>query len=707
LKGHRTNPFIPVIRCTHYQEDLIMSRYLVVFIATFNLLIFLGILSANNEVQAAPNDKLPRIALVIGNGTYHNAKIGKRTFDSLSNPVNDAIDMAQALEKLGFTVILKTNAKTRLEMEEAVFAFWQRLRDTASPDVGLFYFSGHGFQYQNTNYLVPVEAAIPNHLNIKSKALETDYVLRHLEDANSQGVNLMILDACRESIPPNFFAVQENKGLFAPDLLKAGFANMKAPVGSLIAYSTAPNTTSWGGLPGERNSVYTKYLLAQLQQQPYLNITHLLMKVRQGVIGETKNEEEQQVPWEHISLTDPFCFQPPCAMSKEQQRSRRVWEEKYAQLQQKEKELRDKEAILKQQAAMAEQQRQQAVAKVPSLLLQCEAYFQADYLTTSPTGDATTAFACYQQVLQQSQGNAQALAGLEKITARYVELTEWALSQGRLDSAKKYVARLRQVNPESPKLVALAAQLENTSGPAGKIFRDRLKDGSLGPEMVWIPAGSFQMGDIQGGGDDDEQPVHRVSVEKFAMGRYEITFAEYDKFAQATGREKPDDRGWGRGNRPVINVYWHDVKAYADWLSEQTGQNYRLPTEAEWEYAARAGTNTKYWWGNEIGKNRAACDGCGAQWGWDAKKMTAQVGSFSPNPFGLHDTVGNVWEWTCSEYEDTYQGKEKRCVSNAGLFALRGGSWLNNAWGTRAAVRGRYGPTDRDDFLGARLARHP
>jgi formylglycine-generating enzyme required for sulfatase activity len=251
------------------------------------------------------------------------------------------------------------------------------------------------------------------------------------------------------------------------------------------------------------------------------------------------------------------------------------------------------------------------------------------------------------------------------------------------------------------------SKVETTLTTAGTIFRDRLKDGSLGPEMVWIPAGSFKMGDIQGGGDSDEQPVHRVSVDKFAMGRYEITFAEYDKFAQATGREKPDDRGWGRGNRPVINVSWHDAKAYADWLSEQTGQNYRLPTEAEWEYAARAGTNTKYWWGNEIGKNRAACYGCGAQWGWDAKKMTAPVGSFSPNPFGLHDTVGNVWEWTCSEYEDRYQGKEKRCVSNAGLFVLRGGSWNFYVGGSRAADRSRFGPTFRHGLLGVRLARHP
>jgi formylglycine-generating enzyme required for sulfatase activity len=148
-------------------------------------------------------------------------------------------------------------------------------------------------------------------------------------------------------------------------------------------------------------------------------------------------------------------------------------------------------------------------------------------------------------------------------------------------------------------------------------------------------------------------------------------------------------------------VSWNDVNAYARWLSEQTGQNYHLPTEAEWEYAARAGTNTKYWWGNEIGVNKANCSSnCK-----DNFQYTAPVGSFMANAFGLFDVLGNVWEWTCSEYENPYQGKEKRCVSNAGLFALRGGSWGNSAWGSRAADRNRHEPSNRGIFLGGRLAR--
>jgi formylglycine-generating enzyme required for sulfatase activity len=238
-----------------------------------------------------------------------------------------------------------------------------------------------------------------------------------------------------------------------------------------------------------------------------------------------------------------------------------------------------------------------------------------------------------------------------------------------------------------------------------KLFQNRLKDGGLGPQMVLIPAGRFKMGDIQGGGYKNERPVHEVSINHFAMSRYEVTFAEYDLFAEATGRKKPDDQGWEGGNRPVMNVSWNDASAYAEWLSVQTGKQYRLPTEAEWEYAARAGTETKYWWGNDIGKNRAACEGCGAQWGWDAEQMTAPVGSFAPNPFGLYDTVGNVWEWVADSWHNNYEGAPSDGSvwkgNNRRLF--RGGSWADLPEDSRAAVRDSESSDSLNYALGFRV----
>jgi formylglycine-generating enzyme required for sulfatase activity len=234
----------------------------------------------------------------------------------------------------------------------------------------------------------------------------------------------------------------------------------------------------------------------------------------------------------------------------------------------------------------------------------------------------------------------------------------------------------------------------------GIIIRDRLQTGRYGPEMVWLPAGRFRMGDIQGQGDDNEQPVHWVSVARFAMGRYEVTFAEYDHFADITGREKPNDEGWGRDNRPVINISLIEATAYTGWLSQQTGRTYRLPTEAEWEYAARAGTVTPYWWGNEIGTNIAICDGCGHQW----DKKTLPVGYFGANPFGLSDMSGNVREWTCSEYEEKYSGKEQHCShKNTRFYAERGGSWLNKPEELRVTARNRNLPAGRYINVGFRL----
>ncbi|RKZ92221.1 MAG: hypothetical protein DRR19_04920, partial [Candidatus Parabeggiatoa sp. nov. 1] len=271
----------------------------------------------------------------------------------------------------------------------------------------------------------------------------------------------------------------------------------------------------------------------------------------------------------------------------------------------------------------------------------------------------------------------------KRLENKYMRLVKIAINAKQFCQAHQYLDKLRRLNPNSLFLPELEKQIK-------KVFRDRLTDDSQGPKMVWIPAGRFLMGSQIAA---NEQPVHRVSVKCFAMSIYEVTFAEYDRFAEATGRQKPNDSGWERGKRPVINVDWEDATAYAEWLNQQTGQEYRLPTEAEWEYAARAGTETRYWWGNDIGSKRANCKECGSQ--WDDKK-TAPVGSFAANFFGLHDTVGNVYELTCSEYQDRYEGKEQRCLdkNNTDItrrVVIRGGAW-DNFWSKgRAAYREWYG----------------
>jgi formylglycine-generating enzyme required for sulfatase activity len=242
----------------------------------------------------------------------------------------------------------------------------------------------------------------------------------------------------------------------------------------------------------------------------------------------------------------------------------------------------------------------------------------------------------------------------------------------------------------------------------GKVFRDRLKNGGEGPEMVVVPAGSFRMGDIPGGGNKNELPVRTVRIEKpFAIGRYEVTFEEYDQFANETGRNLPTDRGWGRVRRPVINVNWQEAEVYAKWLSEQTGKRYRLPTEAEWEYAARGGKETNYWWGDDFLEGMANCEGCGSQWD---KKQTAPVGSFKPNPFGMYDTAGNVWEWVEDCWHDNYNGApadgsawKEAGGGNCALRVWRGGSWFVRPGSLRSSYRNRDNAGRRFNSVGFRL----
>ncbi|MCY3682171.1 MAG: SUMF1/EgtB/PvdO family nonheme iron enzyme [Gemmatimonadetes bacterium] len=232
------------------------------------------------------------------------------------------------------------------------------------------------------------------------------------------------------------------------------------------------------------------------------------------------------------------------------------------------------------------------------------------------------------------------------------------------------------------------------AGSKARIIVETVKQRFPMPEMVVIPAGSFLMGspDPAGVGFSNARPLHSVRIASFEMSKYEITFEEYDAFTDATGRERAYDPGWGRGRRPVINVSWEDAVAYTQWLSSQTGENYRLPSEAEWEYAARAGSTTRYSWGNDIGVNRANCEDCGSQ--WDGKQ-TAPVGSFRANRWGLHDMHGNVWEWVQDCWHWDYKGapadgsawfesEAGDCGTRRGLFGiveaktgrvLRGGSW--------------------------------
>jgi len=261
------------------------------------------------------------------------------------------------------------------------------------------------------------------------------------------------------------------------------------------------------------------------------------------------------------------------------------------------------------------------------------------------------------------------------------------------------------VVPQTTDLIANATPAPDLLVP-GLNFRDRLRNGDLGPMMVTVPAGSFEMGNRRGNGDADEEPAHTVEISvPFALGKYEITFEDYDRFVAATGAARPGDEGWGRDRQPAVNISWNDAQAYARWLSGETGAVYRLPSEAEWEYAGRAGSTSSYAWGGSVGEGMANCRGCTTQ----NPNAPAVVGSFPVNAFGLHDLQGNVWEWVEDCARDSYLG----APSNGDVWqgnstcsrVLRGGSWASSPNLVRSSYRNWYPSDDRDNTTGFRLVR--
>lgn len=227
-------------------------------------------------------------------------------------------------------------------------------------------------------------------------------------------------------------------------------------------------------------------------------------------------------------------------------------------------------------------------------------------------------------------------------------------------------------------------------------------------DMIEIKEGSFSMGDIPRLGEDDEQPVHQVQIQRtFKMSRYEVTFVEYDRFALATGRRLPGDLGFGRGYQPVIDISWEDATAYALWLSKQTGKHYRLPSESEWEYAARSGGKEEIWSGTSHEQELE-------NYAWDRTNSDIQahiVGTKKSNGIGLHDMSGNVWEWVEDCWHPNYKGapNDGRAwhEENGGVCARRvnrGGSWDNGPAGLRTSDRYWNNAVNRTNNTGFRLA---
>ena len=279
-------------------------------------------------------------------------------------------------------------------------------------------------------------------------------------------------------------------------------------------------------------------------------------------------------------------------------------------------------------------------------------------------------------------------------------------------AAAAYRSWLRTAPPDHPERKKIATALQMVlRGEQPLEASDPFRDCAECPQMIVLPPGKFRMGSTSNEAERyfDEGPVRDVTIPRpIAVGMHEITFSEWDACRRAGGCvHNPSDNGWGRESRPVVNVSWTDAQEYVRWLSKRTGKRYRLPSESEWEYAARGGTATRYHWGDDPGPNRANCKRCGDP--LDASR-TLPVGSFPPNPFGLFDMHGNVWEWV----EDCWNWNYRNAPSDGSAWVvqlscnhrmLRGGSWSVGPRNVRSAVRSRFSTGLRSDSIGFRVAR--
>lgn len=400
-------------------------------------------------------------------------------------------------------------------------------------------------------------------------------------------------------------------------------------------------------------------------------------------------------------------------------------------------------------------------AQISALLSGAKADLSANRLM-SPAGN--NAWEKYQAVLKLAPGHIDAQKGMDNVIARYKSMFDSALRRKKFAEAERYVSQIRSVHANASVLSEMenrlsasraaekrrqeaqkeklerirqeAAEAErrrqeqeaaarkaesNREKRAGRKFRDC----EACPEMVVVPAGAFTMGSPSGesGRYADEGPRHQVKMwYPFAVGVYEVTFEEWDACVDAggCGGYVPDDKGWGRGKRPVINVNWNDAQAYVQWLSNKTGAEYHLLSESEWEYVARAGTNTARYWGES---SRAQCryangaDETARRYhsNWpveacdDGHYHTAPVGTYTANTFDLYDVLGNVWEWTQDCWNDNYSNVSgdgsARESGDCSMRVLRGGSYVSGPKFLRSAYR--IGETSelRDGGLGFRVAR--
>jgi formylglycine-generating enzyme required for sulfatase activity len=624
-----------------------------------------------------------RVALVIGNADY---RIGR-----LANPVNDAEAVAEAFKtQLKFDTVL-------LRKDLRLDAFRDALRELAraarGAELGVIFFAGHGIELGGRNFLIPVDAALASAQDIDLEAIALDTVLRQLDGVTK--LRLVILDACRNNPFP------------AGTRGARGLARIEPDGGTLVAYAAKDGTTADDGIG--RHSPFTAALLKRIVT-PGLDVRRVFGYVSQDVkaatnlaqvpylYGQLGGDQVHLVPAKEPDPAGQTGQTPGHTVPSSGPPGSAVEAVRIC----REVEKMSNPTLLR---ALADRHKGPAADCIAARIAE---------LARIETAQAAAAAKKMADEDARTKANAERICGNLRAIADVAVLKAMADQHrgtpaetciaARIDALQKQTLALATSTKHSPspKAAPLTAAQERALKP-----RDTFKECDACPEMVVVPPGSFLMGSpgSEAGRYGDEGPQHYVTIARpFAVARFEATFAEWDACVTDGGcRHRPGDRGWGRGRRPVIDVAWGNIATeYLPWLSRKTGRTYRLLTEAEWEYVARAGSATRYHFGSSVQDlcaygNSADLAAKEKYKGWAAASChdgyvnTAPVGSFRPNAFGLFDVHGNVWEWVQDCWNGSHVGApadgSARMTGACSRRVLRGGSWCNAPTLLRSATR--------------------
>ncbi|MEN3375872.1 MAG: hypothetical protein V7604_1227 [Hyphomicrobiales bacterium] len=681
-------------------------------LAVLRRLLMFAAMLASMTLLAAGAQAERRVALVIGNSAYNSAA-------ALRNPRNDASDMAETLKKFGFEVTLG------LDLDQGKFAgtIDKFARTLDGADVALFFYAGHGLAINEKNYLVSVNAQLSNEFLISSETIELDAIVGLME--SKVATNIVFLDACRN----NPLAENLKKNLAVMHRTVAvgkGLARMEPTSrDTMIAYAAAPGQEAADG--GGRNSPFTAALLKHMPENG-VEISVMLKLVAADVRQATRNEQRPQ----QLSDTSrrfyfvggpavaelaprdskPVAPSPSRNAQSAEERSLEIafWNSARAAnecdamrlyLQRYPKGLFLELAKLSEIRLCTPDRTVTMVEKVP----------EAKQPPTPPVASNAPAPPIVTKPPAAAPAPAQSAPSPPAAAPPAKQATPAPATPSPPTSPPPAVKApapppAQAAEPAAPpppqqqlavvKPPAVPAPPAQLSGSSANSFRDCERC----PEMVNLPGGQFTMGSND---DPSEKPSHDVTVAAFALGRYPVTIGEW---RQCVADKACSYEPTGDDNLPIYNVSWTDAQDYVAWLSKTTQTKYRLPSEAEWEYAARANTSTKFWWGNSLLPNKAACKGCGT----DANAaLPVKVGAFAPNPLGLHDMAGGIAQWVADCWIKDYQGAPRngtaRDLANCRQRVLRGGSWKNDSGYMRSSSRDYYDTGVRYLTHGFRVAR--